>query len=138
MTDNPYKTPKMRLRRPRKTSASRPISGSMILWLIVGMFAAIPVFDAFSGQRLILGLTTAILTVAGLWLNWGPIIPCMFLGAVVFALMADSTTKSHTEAFWNAIGLPVAGALAGTIVGFIADLRKTSKHTSTNSKPSES
>ena len=130
MSDDPYAAPKVRYGGRRKKAQSRPVSGSVLLWLVVGTMAAILTFSGFPETRFIVGLVVVVLCAVGLWLNWGPMIPSMFIGATVFALMTDPISSSHIEAVWKGIGVPIAGAIFGAIVGFIMDLRATGKHRS--------
>ena len=125
MCDNPYKPPKMRPGRRHKIKPSRPLNASMILWLIVGMLGAIPTiavwFDGSSWDGFHCWTNDGVTLRCRPLAKLGPVIPAMFLGATAFALMTDPIARSHTEAVWKDPGVPVAGALLGAVIGFLAD-----------------
>lgn len=97
------------------------------LWSVVGL---LPVFlltivalefrtdGSLNRVGLVIGSTIALLTGLGLFRRWGPLIPCTLVGMVVLTLLSSHIASSYEEAVFQDLGLPLIGAVCGSIVGF--------------------
>jgi len=104
-----------------------------ILWSVLGVLAvsllAIVAHESRNGFPFnhiggVIGITFVSLTYLGLLLRWGPIVPCMLLGMFVFMLLTPTFATSHEEAVFNLFGMPLIGAICGSLLGFVLEYRR--------------
>lgn len=104
-----------------------------ILWCVIGAIAVLLLVSValeFRDGRplnrigLVVGICLTSLTGLGVFLRWGPIVPCMFLGMVVLMLLTDPIARSHEEAVFKDLGIPLIGAIVGTILGIVVESQR--------------
>lgn len=95
----------------------------LVLWSVVDVFALLLVCVGNHIGQLI-GISLASLTCLGVFLRWGPVVPCMFLGMGIFSVLTCPVSSSHEEAAFKLLGVPAIGAICGAIVGFLLERRR--------------
>jgi len=99
------------------------VGGIAALWL-VGVALELPNRFRLNHTDLIIGIVLTSLTCLGVFLRWGPVIPCMFLGMGIFSLLTSPISSSHEEVVFKDLGVPLMGAIFGAIFGYVVESQR--------------
>ena len=122
MSDNPYKAPET-AEAPEQPRASRPLNVSMVFWVLIALLGLISTMGWLLGPTPppVLAITICVsimlLGIAGVRLNWGPVILCMIIGGIVVMFFMSAATPISVF-----LGLLLTGILAGGACGYFGTL----------------
>lgn len=100
-----------------------------VLWWTVGLLSIFPLLAVllenptglFTDFRMGFFAFFAGIAIAGLLLNWGPLIPCSILGMAIFAFLGPKQASSYEEAVFQDLGIPLFGTVFGAMIGLFSD-----------------
>jgi hypothetical protein len=103
-----------------------------ILWSVVGVLAVLPLGIVaveicagcqFDWITLFIGIVPASLSCLGLFLRWGPTVPCMFLAMLVSFILFNPPVQSGSkeEHVFRELGVPMFGAIFGAFLGLVIE-----------------
>jgi hypothetical protein len=99
------------------------------LWLVIGLLGVLCLWSIYYEYRthhvihsvsVAIGIGLVLCCVVGVLFGWGPTLPCLFLGILVASLMAGRPTHRY-EIVFKKFGVPLIGAIFGSIVGLVLD-----------------
>lgn len=117
-------------------SSPKPRTLARLLWIGVGLISMLLLTvvlrenraAVFTDFRTAISLFFGGLATCGLLFNWGAVLPCLVFGMLVLKLLIDPMSKSHEEAVFKDLGIPLIGACMGAMVGWLLDYNVDHPH----------